>query len=185
VYKKGDILDCKNYRGICQLNVAYKVFAKVLHSRLLPEANAVLQHYAARYQSRKSTTDQFFALLQLVSGKKQRIQHHNSSTLHRLQGSIRHDNKKWNLCNKGGARFPYQTNTFNLSNADNCQVLRQNTERLFERRFINAAFQSAKHLQQVYADGINIVGSSWEALRDAHLALEAEAAEVGKKINEQ
>jgi hypothetical protein len=64
VCKKEDKLDCKNYRGIFLLNVAYayNVYAKVLHSRLLPYANAVVQNYQTEYQSSKSTTDQLFAL---------------------------------------------------------------------------------------------------------------------------
>jgi hypothetical protein len=37
--KKGDKLDCKNYGGICLVNVAYKVFAKVLQNCLLPYNN--------------------------------------------------------------------------------------------------------------------------------------------------
>jgi hypothetical protein len=37
VYKKGD----------CLVNVAYKVFVKVLHSRLLPYGIAVVQNYEA------------------------------------------------------------------------------------------------------------------------------------------
>jgi hypothetical protein len=66
VYKKGDKLECKNYRGICLLNVTYKVFAKILYDRLLPHANAAVQHYQAGFQSGKSTTDQLFALRQIL-----------------------------------------------------------------------------------------------------------------------
>jgi hypothetical protein len=60
VYKKSDKFDFKNYRGIC-LNVTYKVFTKILYYRLLPHANAAVQHYQNGFQSGKSTTDQLFA----------------------------------------------------------------------------------------------------------------------------
>jgi hypothetical protein len=70
VYKKGDKLDCKNYRGIWLLKVTNKVFAKILYNRLLPGRSALMnsvdelmnsvtvQHYQARFQSGKSTRDQ-------------------------------------------------------------------------------------------------------------------------------
>jgi hypothetical protein len=66
VYKKGDKLDCKNYRGIFFLNVTYKAFAKILYDRLLPLANAAVQHYQAGFQSGKSTKYQLFALRQIL-----------------------------------------------------------------------------------------------------------------------
>jgi hypothetical protein len=66
VNKKGDKLDCKNYRGICLLNLTYKVFAKILYDRFLPHANAAVQHYQAGFQSGKSKTDQLFALRQIL-----------------------------------------------------------------------------------------------------------------------
>jgi hypothetical protein len=39
-----DYRDTKNYRGIFLLNLTYKVFAKILYNRLLPHANAAVQH---------------------------------------------------------------------------------------------------------------------------------------------
>jgi hypothetical protein len=66
VYKKGGKLDCKNYRRICLLNVTYKVFAKILYDCLLPHANTAFQHYQAGFQSGKSTTDELFALPQIL-----------------------------------------------------------------------------------------------------------------------
>jgi hypothetical protein len=67
VFKKEGKLDCKNYRGICLLNVTYKVFAKILYDCLLLH-NAV-QHYSiitAGFHPGKSTTDQLFALRQIL-----------------------------------------------------------------------------------------------------------------------
>jgi hypothetical protein len=48
------------------LNVTYKVFAKILYDRLLPHANAVVQHYQAGFESGKSTTHQLFALREIL-----------------------------------------------------------------------------------------------------------------------
>jgi hypothetical protein len=36
VYKKGDKLDCKTYRGTCLLNMTYKVFAKTIRNVFYP-----------------------------------------------------------------------------------------------------------------------------------------------------
>jgi hypothetical protein len=50
VYKKGEKLDCKNYLGICLLNVTDKVFAKILYDRRLSQVYATVQHYQAGFQ---------------------------------------------------------------------------------------------------------------------------------------
>jgi hypothetical protein len=48
------------------MNVTYKVYTKNLYDRLSPHANAAVQHYQAWFQSGKSTTDQLFALRQIL-----------------------------------------------------------------------------------------------------------------------
>jgi hypothetical protein len=38
VYKKGDIADCSNYRGMSHLSTAYKIVSNILLPRLTPYA---------------------------------------------------------------------------------------------------------------------------------------------------
>jgi Tfp pilus assembly protein PilE len=122
VYKNGDNLDYKNYRGIFLLNVAYRVFAKVLHSCLLPYANAQEQHYQKGYHSGKSTTDQLFAL--------EKINVFNITNHHLfIDFKVAYDTITRNEIYVIMAELNFPTS--NQSNDDNCQVLRQNTERLF------------------------------------------------------
>jgi hypothetical protein len=114
VYKKGDKLDCKNYRGTCLLNVTYKVFAKILYDSLLPHANAAVQHYQAGFQSGKSTTDQLFALL-FIDFKAA----YDTIIRNEVHIDVR-------------AQFLYEINTSYQINTHYCNVLRQNTKRLFQ-----------------------------------------------------
>ncbi|XP_038106408.1 uncharacterized protein LOC119766088 [Culex quinquefasciatus] len=49
IYKKGDKLDCENYRAITILNAAYKVFSQILFSRLSPIAEGFVGSYQAGF----------------------------------------------------------------------------------------------------------------------------------------
>jgi hypothetical protein len=44
-FKKGEKLDCNNYRGITLLDIAYKVFSNVLNERLKKITGNVLAEY--------------------------------------------------------------------------------------------------------------------------------------------
>jgi sorting nexin-29 len=66
IHKKGEPLDCKNYRGISLLSSAYKILSNILYARILPFVEKELGSYQAGFRGGKSTTDQIFSLLQIV-----------------------------------------------------------------------------------------------------------------------
>jgi hypothetical protein len=45
IYKKGDKIDCSNYRGIFLLSTAYKRLSTILLTRLTPHANEIIGDY--------------------------------------------------------------------------------------------------------------------------------------------
>ena len=70
LHKRGDQLECANYRGIALLNVTYKVFSNILYARLLLRVESKLGHYKEGFlRKKKSKIHQNF-VLRKFSGKK-------------------------------------------------------------------------------------------------------------------
>jgi len=57
IYKKGDKLECSNYRAITLLNDTYKILSGILYNRLTEYAEEILVEYQCRYHVNRSTTD--------------------------------------------------------------------------------------------------------------------------------
>ena len=62
VYKKGDRLNCNNYRPIALLNIAYKIFAILLNKRLTENIENKLQDNQMGFRSNRCTIDNIFSL---------------------------------------------------------------------------------------------------------------------------
>jgi hypothetical protein len=66
IYKKGGIMNCKNYRGISLLNISYKVLSNIILNRLKPYAKEVVGDYQTGFTAGKSTTDQIHIIKQIT-----------------------------------------------------------------------------------------------------------------------
>lgn len=66
LYKKGDRLDCANYRPISLLSHAYKLVMQIIYSRISGSLLSVLPQNQAAYQPGRSTTEQIQTIQQLI-----------------------------------------------------------------------------------------------------------------------
>jgi len=64
MYKKGDKLECSNYRAIMLLNITYKVLSGILCNRLTVHAEEILGEYQCGFHANRSTIDHFFTIRQ-------------------------------------------------------------------------------------------------------------------------
>ena len=69
IYKKGDKIDCSNYRGISILPTRYKILSNILLSRLTPYAEEVIGDHQCEFLCNRSTTDHVFFMHQILEKK--------------------------------------------------------------------------------------------------------------------
>jgi sorting nexin-29 len=66
IHKKGDKMICQNYRGIVLLMMKYKLFSTILACRMTPYMEEVVGDYQCGFRKNRSTTDQIFAVRQIL-----------------------------------------------------------------------------------------------------------------------
>ena len=66
LFKKGDRSECKNYRPISLLSHVYKLFMTVIGRRITDDLYACFPDTQAAYQPSRGTTEQIFALCQII-----------------------------------------------------------------------------------------------------------------------
>jgi hypothetical protein len=79
IYKKGDKMDCSNYREISLLSTSYKILSNILLSRLTPYVDEIIGDHQCAFRRNRSTTDQIFFIRQILEKKWE-----YNGTVHRL-----------------------------------------------------------------------------------------------------
>jgi hypothetical protein len=69
IYKKGDKIECNNYRGISPLSTTYKILSDILLSRLIPHAEKIIGDHQCGFRHNRSTTDHIFCIRQILEKK--------------------------------------------------------------------------------------------------------------------
>jgi len=69
IHKKGDKIDCSNYRGISLLPTTYKILSNILLSRLIPYAKEIIGDHQCGFRRNRSTIDHIFCICQMLEKK--------------------------------------------------------------------------------------------------------------------
>ena len=212
IYKKGDKLDCENYRAITILNAAYKVFSQILFSRLSPIAEDFVGSYQAGFVLGRSTTDQIFTVRQILEKCReyQVPTHHLFIDFKAAYDSVDRE-ELWKIMDENG--FPgklirlikmtmdgarccvkisgAESDSFpsegGLRQGDgiSCLCFNMLLEGVMRRADFNMRGTIFNRSNQFicFADDMDIVGRTFEAVKNAYTDLKREAEKVGLRVN--
>jgi hypothetical protein len=212
IYKKGNRLDCSNYRGITLLNTAYKVLSRILFFRLRPLTEAFVGEYQAGFRAGRSTTDQMFTLRQILDKfREYNLQtHHLFIDFKAAYDSVKR-NELWQIMLEHG--FPtklIKLIRMTLEGSRSCVRIAGETSDAFvtldglkqgdalSNLLFNIALEGAvrragvqrngtiitrSHMLLGYADDIDIIGIDRRAVEEAFGPFKREAARLGLIIN--
>ena len=213
LHKKGDKLCCSNYRGICLLNTAYKVFARLLYTRLEPYAEDCTGDYQAGFRADRSTSDQIFAIRQILQKTREfNIETHhlfidfkaaydtiNRAEMLKIMNELNFPTKLIRLvaatlngvkcCVKlqGELSPPFETRE-GLRQGDALSTLLFNItlEGIVRRAGVDNRGTIYNKSTQIlaYADDVDIIGRNVRCVKEVYLALERAANNVGLRVNE-
>jgi hypothetical protein len=214
IHKKGDPMECKNYRGITLLNIGYKVFSKILFERLKPFVEDTVGQYQAGFRTGRSTVDQVFVLRQIL----EKTWEYNIDTYHLfVDFKAAYDSVSRTKLYKAMQEFGIPEKLINLTkmtmSAVVCRVrIQDSTSEPFETKcglrqgdalsclLFNVALERIVREANVvttgnifckstqilaYADDVDIIGRSLTALKEAFTNIDQAAKHMGLQVNEE
>jgi hypothetical protein len=126
--KKGDLSECKNWRGITLLNVINKLISTVLYQRLSEKLEPLLRKEQAGFRPHRSCVDQINTLRIVV---EQSLEYHTPLYLifvdfERVFDSLKHT-AIWQTLAERGLPIKLVNIIKELYNKSTCQVIRKSS----------------------------------------------------------
>lgn len=213
IHKKGDKLECCNFRGIALLNIAYKIFANILYKRFLPYSESTVGEYQGGFRVGRSTTDQLFNIRQILEKcKEYNIEIHQLFVDFKAAYDSVKRRKLWRVMEEFGIpRKLISLAELTLSGANSRVRIRNKLSEVFDIEeglrqgdplatlFFNWILEAAVRTMDMdasgtiftkssqllgYADDLDIMGRSMEAVTEKFVALDRKGTDLGLKIND-